>query len=155
MKRHYLLASAALAAASLLATVPAVAGDHGDWGRHSEKRCGGHDGHDFGASFKSLKLTDAQKSQIKNIREKQKTQFEDRRKEMRETQKALMEAARADKYDAAKVRELANKQGKLIADATVQRIETMRQIHAVLTPEQKQKLEERRKRHEDDEDDED
>ncbi|MDR2220370.1 MAG: Spy/CpxP family protein refolding chaperone [Methylobacillus sp.] len=155
MKRHYLLASAALAAASLLATAPAMAGDHGGDGRHSEHRCGGHEyrGSDDRASFKDLKLTDEQKSQIKDIREKQKSQFEDRRKELRETKKALREAARAEKYDAAKVNELANKQAKLMADATVQRIETMRRIHDVLTPEQKQKLEDRRKRDKEDDDD--
>jgi protein CpxP len=140
VKSHRLFASAALVAASLLATAPAFANEKGSCDRPHAGKMGAHGGkHGFHAKLKELNLTEAQQAQVKDIMEKQKPQREARWKDLRESHKALHEAARSENYDAAKVRDLANKQAQLKAEATVQRIETMRQVYALLTPEQKQK----------------
>ena len=147
VKSHRLFASAALVAASLLATVPAIANEKGSCDRHHAGKMGAHGGkHGFHAKLKALNLTEEQQAQVKDIMEKQKPQREARWKDLRESHKALHEAARSENYDAAKVRDLANKQAQLKAEATVQRIETMRQVYALLTPEQKQKWDAQRER---------
>lgn len=141
MVRSYrLFVSVALTAASLLATVPALANEHGACNRHHASKTGHHDGKQaFHARLKALNLTDAQQAQIKDIMERQKPQREARWKELRESHQALREAARSDSYDAARVQQLASRQAQLNAEMMVQRIETMRQVYALLTPEQKQK----------------
>ena len=116
-----------------------MANEHGGCDRHHAGKAGHGGKHDFQARLKELNLTEAQQAQVKDIMEKQKPQREARWKDLRESHKALHEAARSENYDAAKVRDLANKQAQLKAEATVQRIETMRQVYALLTPEQKQK----------------
>jgi protein CpxP len=145
VKSHRMLVSVALVAASLLATAPAFSKDKEGCHRHHAGKMGEHGGkHGFHAKLKDLNLTEAQQAQVKEIMEKQKSQGEARWKDLRETRKALHEAARGENYDAAKVRELANKQAQLQADATVQRIETMREVYSVLTLEQKQKWDAKR-----------
>lgn len=147
VKRHRSLVSAALVAASLLAVSPVMAGDGEHCDRHHADKTGHHGGkHGFHEKFKELNLTDAQQAQVKAIMEKQKPQREAKWKELRESHQALHEATRGDQYDAAKVRELANKQAQLKADMTVMRIESMRQVYALLTPEQKQKWDAKRER---------
>lgn len=152
IKHHRLLAvSAALAAASLFAATPAISGDgaHCDRQHHAGKMERHGDGKGFHAKFKELNLTDAQQAQVKEIMEKQKPQREAKWKEVRESRKALHEAARGENYDAAKVRELAGKEAQVKAEMTVMRIETMRQVYALLTPEQKQKWDAKRERRHD------
>jgi protein CpxP len=149
VRSHRLFASAALVAASLLATAPAMANEHGGCNRHHAGKAGHGGKHDFQARLKELNLTEAQQAQVKDIMEKQKPQREARWKELRESHQALREASRGENYDAAKVRELASKQAQLKAEMTVQRIETMHQVYALLTPEQKQKWDAKRERRHD------
>ena len=146
VRSHRFFASAALVAASLLATAPVMANEHAGCDRHHAGKAGHHGKHGFHEKLKELNLTEAQQAQVKDIMEKQKPQREARWKEMRESHKALREASRGENYDAAKVRELANKQAQLKAEMTVQRIETMHQVYALLTPEQKQKWDAQRER---------
>ena len=103
--------------------------------------------HGFQHKLKGLDLTAAQQEQVKAIMEKQKPLREARMKELHESRQALREATRSDAYDSAKVREIANRQAALHADMTVLRVETMRQVYALLTPEQKQKWDAKRSRH--------
>jgi protein CpxP len=149
VRSHRLFASAALVAASLLATAPAMANEHGGCDRHHAGKAGHGGKHDFQARLKELNLTEAQQAQVKDIMEKQKPQREARWKELRESHQALREVSRGENYDAAKVRELASKQAQLKAEMTVQRIETMHQVYALLTPEQKQKWDAKRERRHD------
>lgn len=149
VKSNRLFVSAALAAVSLLATAPVLANEHGGCDRHHAGKVGHHGKHAFHSGLKKLDLTDAQRAQVKDIMEKQKPQREARWKELRESSKALREASRGDSYDAAKVKELASRQAQLKAEMMVQRIETMHQVYALLTPEQKQKWDAKRERHHD------
>lgn len=144
VRSHRIFASAALVAASLLVTAPVMANEHGGCDRHHAGKAGHAGKHGFQERLKDLNLTEAQQAQVTQIMEKQKPQREARWKALRESSKALHEAARGESYDAAKVRELANQQAQLKAEMTVARIETGRQVYALLTPEQKQKWDARR-----------
>src|SRR5947209_5644801 len=98
-------------------------------------RCEG--GRDF---FADLNLTDAQKSQIKAIRDKYKTQFQS----LRTQQKPLMDAARAarQKGDTAAFRSNMQRARDL---AQPIRTQEMNEIRNVLTPEQQAKFDARQK----------
>jgi protein CpxP len=150
-KSHKYLVSAALITASLFAAGTAISAESGERcdKRHHGKMGAGHGDmhHGFQQKLKALDLTAAQQEQVKAIMEKQKPLREARMKEMHESRQALREATRSDAYDSAKVREIANKQAALHADMTVLRVETMHQVYALLTPEQKQKWDAKRSRH--------
>lgn len=148
IRGHRLLVSAALVFAALLGagSVLADQGGHCDRQHHAGKMGRHGDGHGFQQKLKDLNLRDAQQAQVQQIMDKQQPLREAKWKEMRESRQALHEAARGDKYDSAKVRELAGKQAQLQAEMTVLRIETMHQVYALLTPEQKQKWDAKRER---------
>lgn len=94
-------------------------------------------GRDF---FADLNLTDAQKTQIKAIRDKYKTQFQS----LRTQQKPLIDAARAarQKGDTAAFRSNMQ-QARSLAEPI--RTQEMNEIRNVLTPEQRTKFDARQK----------
>lgn len=97
--------------------------------------------------MKKLDLTREQRQAIRNIKNETRDQMETKRDEMIDIRKALREQSRAETYDASKVRELANTKSQIMADMTVQRIETMNRIRKELTQDQltqMDKLKERR-----------
>lgn len=147
---HKYLVSAALITASLIAAGTAMSGEGGQCDRRHHGKMGAHGDmqHGFHQKLKELNLTSEQQAQVKEILEKQKPQREAHLKAMQASRQALREATRSDAYDSAKVREIADKQAALHADMTVLRVETMRQVYGLLTPEQKQKWDARRGRHE-------
>ena len=148
VKRHKYLVSAALITAAMFAAGTAISAEseaHCEKGHHGKEYGDMH--HGFQHKLKGLDLTAAQQEQVKAIMEKQKPLREARMKELHESRQALREATRSDAYDSAKVREIANRQAALHADMTVLRVETMRQVYALLTPEQKQKWDAKRSRH--------
>lgn len=150
VKRHKYLVSAALITASLFAAGTAMSDEGGHCDRKHHGKMGGMRGdmqHGFQQKLKELDLTSEQQAQVQDILEKQKPQREAHMKAMQESHKALREATRSDAYDSAKVREIANQQAALHADMTVLRVETMRQVYGLLTPEQKQKWDAKRARH--------
>lgn len=126
--------------ASLLAGTLCVAG--------VAQACGGPGGHDRGDHkgdrimhvMKKLDLTKEQRQTIRNIKNDSRDQMEAKRDEMSDIRKALREQGSSETYDADNVRELADAKAKVMADITVQRIESMRQIRKELTPEQLEKL---------------
>ena len=63
---------------------------------------------------------------------------------LRAAQSTLRQAARDPNADSARIRQLAEAVGKAHADAAVARVETQRKVLAVLTPEQRTKLEQSR-----------
>jgi Spy/CpxP family protein refolding chaperone len=90
----------------------------------------------------TLDLTAEQREAIRKIKNDTREQMGAKRDEMFEIRKALREQGRAETYDAAKVRELADAKAKIMADMTVQRVKTMHQIRKELTPEQIKQLNE-------------
>jgi len=87
-----------------------------------------------------LNLTDTQKQQIKEIVGNAAPQIQPIVKEIERNHMALR-AATENPYDAARVRVIADRQGKLVSDLTVDGARVKAQIFGVLTPEQRAKAE--------------
>lgn len=120
-------------------------------GKHRGGRRGGHRGGRFGGHrggmFRGVELTDAQKASLKQIRQS----FGERTKSLREQLHAKRQELRQSESGGAfneslaaqKLAELAPIQAKLMAEQSRMRQESL----AVLTPEQKTQLEQRRAEH--------
>lgn len=98
------------------------------------------------APFADLNLSEAQQKQVKAITEAERTTVCEKHKALRANMQALHQLAAEDSFDSAQARILADAQGKLLADMAFQRTETQAKIWAILSKEQRQKLEEQRKR---------
>ena len=138
--------AAALVAAPLAASAASGMPDDGG-SRHHQK--GGHEfgrhhggfGHHGGdRGFRALDLTQDQQDRIFKIRHEQAQAVYDQKKALRAARTALRDVARADAFDEAKARQAADALGQAQAQLALLRTQTQAQIHAVLTPEQRQKL---------------
>ena len=98
--------------------------------------------------LRALNLTEAQRDQIFKIHHDQAPAFRDQMKKVRASRDELQKLARADKFDQAAVRRAADTQAKALSDMAVMRVQTQNQVRAVLTPEQKAKLDQMRQEHE-------
>jgi Spy/CpxP family protein refolding chaperone len=139
-KRNLIMVS--ILAGSLLTVGTAFAGKHAGCDRIS-----GHHGDKSMHMMKELDLSDKQLDAIRAIRKEQSKSMESSMVEMKKIRQELREQASADKYDAAKVRQLADAKAKIMADMTVQRIDTMNRIRKELTPEQITKMDSMKKDH--------
>lgn len=86
-----------------------------------------------------LNLSEDQQAKVKQIVEKQKPLFAEKRKALQISFRALASATATDQYDQKKVEVLAGEQAKLQADLLVLRSNAMHEVYQVLTAEQKQK----------------
>lgn len=133
-----------LVAGSLAFAVPGVAlaqpGAHGGAMQAHQMRGGGM------GMLRGLDLTEAQRDQVFKIFHDQAPAMRERMKAARATHDELRKATAAPNFDAARVRQLADAVGKAHADAAYARAETMSRVVALLTPEQRKKLEEFRAR---------
>jgi protein CpxP len=118
---------------------------HGKGGRHGRRGGGEFGGHRGGrVMFRGLELTDAQKASLKQIRQS----FGERTKSLREQLHAKHQELRQaesggtfnESLAAQKLAEVAPIQAKLMAEQARMRQESL----AVLTPEQKTQMEQRR-----------
>jgi Spy/CpxP family protein refolding chaperone len=139
--------TAASLAGVLLLAGPALASP---WGP-----CGGGEGHHGGPPVSSplgrehgagrliwqLDLTKAQREQVRAVLDEGREKSYLYRTSLREGRATLRNAMRADDSDMAEVRKLAEAQGRALADLIVLRAETRDRIRAVLTPEQRTRLE--------------
>lgn len=138
--------AALLAAGSLALAAPAVQAQPAD-PMHQVR--GGHQ-HERGEGMRFMRrldLTDAQRDQVKNIFQEQAPAVRERMEAARKAQQELRSMALSPNFDSARARDLADTAAKAQADAAVLRAEGMSKVYALLTPEQRQKLEERRERH--------
>ncbi|WP_075796123.1 Spy/CpxP family protein refolding chaperone [Massilia putida] len=155
MKLRSLSAAAALLAASIATTsvTPAfAAGEPPAEGDH-ERGPGGHGpgapGPDmpFGRMpLHGLKLTDAQQDKLFAIMHAQAPERRERDKAIRKAHEALRDLGRADKFDDAKAAALARDLGQAVAAEALLQARTEAQALAVLTPEQREQLRQRRVR---------
>jgi len=113
---------------------------HGDGARH-----GGHGGEM--RALRSLDLTEAQRDQIFKIHHDQAPACRDQMKKVRSSSDELKKLAAADKVDPAALRRAADAQGKAVSDLAVMRVQTANRVRAVLTPEQRTKLDQQREQH--------
>jgi Spy/CpxP family protein refolding chaperone len=134
MKLNRYLA-ALLAASSVALALPA----------HAHR--GGMDGMQGGGGARMLRgldLTQEQRDQAFKIFHEQAPAFRERAQAARAAQEALRKAAVDPNADAGRLRQLADEVGKAHADTALMRAETFRRVAALLTPEQRQKLEQHR-----------
>mgnify|MGYP001316292228 CR=1 FL=1 len=109
---------------------------------------GGPKGDHADRMARMLDLNDEQRTQVQEIMREHRTEMQELRAQIREQRKALHASATADEFDEAQAREQADKLGDLMGDAAFHGSRMRHEIHAVLTPEQRQKLEDRHARFE-------
>ena len=96
--------------------------------------------------MKELDLTKDQRETVREIKSENREQMKNNREQMREIRKQLHEEATSDDYDAAKVRELADKKAKLMSDMLVNKMQSMQRIRKELTAEQQEEFDEMKER---------
>jgi len=131
-----------LAAGSLALAIPAAQAQPLEHGRAMQARetRGGM------GMLRGLDLTEAQRDQVFRIFYDQAPAVRERMKAVRSAREDLRKAAAAPSFDSVRVRQLADAAGKAQADAAYARAETMSRVLAVLTPEQRTRLEQRSER---------
>ena len=129
---------AAVAGGTLaLAQAPAPGGP----GVHGPGRGGrGGPGADFG--LRGVDLTDAQRDQVRTIRESHQSEFDAARTKLRDAHRAFAEATRAATIDEAAIRARSADVAAAMADEAILRAKVHAEVFAILTPEQQQKANE-------------
>ena len=97
--------------------------------------------------LRGLSLTEAQRDQVFKIYHDQETAVHEQMKQVQAARQQLAQIASADRFDEASARQAADAQAKALSNLAVLRAQTMYQVRAVLTPEQRQKLDQRRDQH--------
>ncbi len=109
-----------------------------------EKAWHGRHSH-MGYLMRELNLTDAQKTQVKEIFQANKQTGLPLMQQMAANKKAMLEATANGNYDQAKIQQLANQQAQLMAQAMVQKQAIQHQVYSqVLTADQRAKAEQLR-----------
>jgi len=128
---------------------PAMDQQQGDWhGMHHGGEDGmGMPGHAL-LPLHGLKLSDAQQDKVFQLVYAAEPALYQKMKALRATREGLRSAAGFSAYDPAKVKQLAEQQGRQMADLISFRSELRHKIYGVLTPEQQQQLKKREVGHE-------
>jgi len=104
----------------------------------------GHRGRHFsrmlGISARHLDLTDAQKTQMKDIMTKEKPTIQPLMQQLAQNRQQMRQLESAGTFDETKVRPLATQQSQTMAELIVQKARIKSELMQVLTPEQKTKL---------------
>jgi Spy/CpxP family protein refolding chaperone len=90
-----------------------------------------------------LDLTTEQRDKVRAIVDKTRTQTRELRDQLSENRKQLQSLTQSGTAKESEIRKLADNQGKLIANMIVQRSKVQGEINAVLTPEQREKMQQR------------
>ena len=107
----------------------------------------------FAPSFKMarmarhLDLSDEQRTQVKVIRDSTRPEADRFADAMLENREAMKRLQQSGAFDEAQVREVAERRGALIVEMTVLKARVHSQIQAILTPEQRERMQEMRARH--------
>src|SRR5690606_33661746 len=140
-----MLIAGSLALAIPFATQARPGGFDGGWGHHAMAVKHGEFGK-RGHFMRGLDLTEAQRDKIFEARHAVAPTLRDKGKKVREGRVAMREAAKAESFDEAKVRAASERVAKAQADVMVERLRVKQQVLAVLTPEQRTKLEQAQER---------
>ena len=135
-----------LAAGSIALALPTAAVSHPSGGPQSHEMRGGERGGSM-LMLRGLDLTQEQRDQVFKIFHEQTPTIRSRMQAAREAQQALRQSALSPNFDSARARELADAAAKAHADVALMRAESMSKVFALLTPEQRTKLEQTRERH--------
>lgn len=131
-----------------LAAERVAQGDKARFQHHGPRHAGArhHGGYHGHAMLRGIELTDEQKDKIFEIRHAAAPEMRTAMKQAMQAHKSLRELSRADTFDEARAKELAQAGADAMANAAVLRAKTENQIYAVLTPEQRSELAERAQR---------
>lgn len=143
MDKRRLLATAALASGLMTASAFAFPGSGCSDGAHGR---GWGDGHGIERVAEWLDLSTDQRASVRAIEDKYRPQLRSMRDRLRDSGKALREAAAQSTPDEAKVRMLADAQGKAMADMIVLRTRMFGEMRLLLTDTQRAKLRDFRER---------
>lgn len=153
-----------LAIASFAAALPSMAAQAGsDEGGCCQRHGEGMNGHggrmmmpgdgmmgSIPPFLHGLKLTDEQRDAIFNITYKQAPAMRDKEKSLRKAHEALHELATSGKFDEVKAKSLAQDIADNLGAITLMRARVESDIYAVLTPDQRKKIDEAREQGKDD-----
>lgn len=101
---------------------------------------GRHFGRMLGISTRHLDLTDAQKTQMKDIMTKEKPTIQPLMQQLAQNRRQMRQLESAGTFDESKVRPLATQQSQTMAELIVQKARIKSELMQVLTPEQKTKM---------------
>lgn len=87
-----------------------------------------------------LQLSDSQEEQVFRIFHEQAPAMHERTNAVRRARAEIEKVVRAADFDRARLRELADAEGKALAELAFMRAEAMRRVRELLTPEQRAKL---------------
>ncbi len=105
----------------------------------------GMHGGDAMMHMRGLNLTEAQQDQIFKIHHDSVPAMREQMKQVRKARTELRQIAMADKFDEARARQAADAQARAVAAMALMHAQTMNRVRQVLTPEQRQKMDEMRK----------
>ena len=132
------LAAFLVASSTALGLVPAASAQ--------EPRMGmGHHGGRM-MQLRGLDLSDAQRDQVFKIFHEQAPAAHEQMKQVHSARQELMKLAAADRFDEARARQAADVQAKALSALALARAQTMHRVREILTPEQRQRLDERMER---------
>ena len=135
------LTAVILAAAGMVAAVPASAGGHGFHGGF------GHDLYRMERLADKLDLSDAQRADFQRISDQSREQARPYVRQMIEQHKAMRKLMESDTFDEAAVRALAERGEAATTELAVIRARSAFEIRKILTPEQREKMAEKRRHH--------
>jgi Spy/CpxP family protein refolding chaperone len=138
-KKH--VASFLLASSMALGVAHAAPGEGGMWSHGGHREGGGPM-----MQLRGLDLTEAQRDQVFQIFHEQAPAFHEQMKQLRAAQSAMRAASETDRFDASRAQAAADAQGKAVSQLAMLRAQTAQRVRAILTPEQRAKLDERHKR---------
>lgn len=107
---------------------------------------GAHDAMDMPPPFADLELSEKQQKEIATVMKTQHEALQAKQKIVHDTRQALQALAEADSFDTAKAQTLAEAHGKASAELAFLHAQTQAKIHALLSPEQRQRLAEHEQR---------
>ncbi|MDQ3635587.1 MAG: Spy/CpxP family protein refolding chaperone [Acidobacteriota bacterium] len=110
---------------------------HSKFGKRGRR---GMRGHGIGHMFRMLDLTDAQKEQMKTIRQTSRENTKSLREQMKSNRQQLQQLTENGTFDEGAVTAIAGQQGQLHAQMTVAKLRVRSQMYNVLTADQKAKL---------------
>jgi len=96
--------------------------------------------------LRGLDLSEAQRDQVFKIFHEQAPAAHEQMKQVHSARQELMKLAAADRFDEARARQVADLQAKALSALALARAQTMHRVREILTPEQRQRLDERMER---------
>ena len=98
--------------------------------------------------LRALGLSEAQQDQVFKLFHDQAPAMHEQMKQVRRSREELRQLSMAERFDEGRARQLADTQAKALAALAVMRAQTMARVREILTPEQRQRLQQMREQRE-------